>query len=297
MTAAAKKKKLGKKVVAYKRPGKPSIFVRDEYGHEIVLRTTQGGDFSSRSYVHACTYYGRIAFQGGVRTRLPNQQVLKSRFDSAYYHTGANVTQIDSPNKAKRRQVQEMSAVMQQMFGKPLSATEYALEIKGMPLSINRDPQKKTKHGYPQTSLRFEWCHLVGHNVGGADTPDNIVAGSQHVNSQQLLIENCLHKYFYEQGFSIRVQASVLGDPNSNSKKRYFGDVIKYEILGDGNETLFIYYLNCIQRTKPSLHQFTLIERNVITAMNLYLQKKYEVSQNDLTRVMDYLSDVFDLID
>ena len=57
----------------------------------------------------------------------------------------------------------------------------------------------------------FEWCHLIGHGDGGAEIPQNFVAGTHYANTNQLAIEIARRS----QGNNFRLKVTAYVDPRT----------------------------------------------------------------------------------
>lgn len=211
-------------MIVYRRPGSnpDTVFFRNNIGNYVAL-SVRGADIrllpahsSGRSRT-----YGRVEFQRQVRFvgRVRSQASLAWAFGRNINRKTTGI--LNLPVRAShlyREPNQGMAFEMLDLTGdgRISSAGQYAAWVS------QRNPAIQMQ------ARRYEWCHLIAHSLRGRGGPRNIVAAAKGNNTEQLAIENTLHKYRTEEMFQFCVSASLLG--NQHSDARHLADVIKYEI-------------------------------------------------------------------
>lgn len=260
--------------VVYQRDIGSSYHARDLFGVEYIVFPNFDGWYPIERLDGS--WYRRISYRI-YRNRTQGQESLKQAFNNSRYHSEEQKITVRYSSIPKRHHTQSMNAEMTSRFEETLSASKYVERMKERVCNIN-----------------YDWCHLASHGLGGSDDPNNIVAGTTHCNSEQLIIEKAIYKYKNENRFfSIRVQSSI----NKCNDKRFVGEVIKYEILDINDEACFTWYINCRRRWKPTKDEQFSLEKKVYKAMNLSLQKIYHVEDDIKERVIDYIDRVNPLED
>jgi hypothetical protein len=256
----------------------PTYHIRDEHGMKLIAyRHPATRRFVIKAVIkNSKKYYGRINYNTAtrVRSRTSSQELLKSRFESATYSKCPTNVLATHPVRyvapPARRHTVVMNAETLNLVGAARSATEYARGARV--IDLPRVPR----------GINFEWCHLIGHGLGGADAVGNLVAGTKECNSEQLIIENVIWSYRNEQtaSISICVNASVRG---SNLTK-HVGGVIRYRIFGH-NELIFEHYIDCFRATKPNGEAEGIFSCKVYEAINGYLRTQYPASDEEIDSI------------
>ncbi|MET9079653.1 DUF4157 domain-containing protein [Streptomyces sp. NPDC004232] len=105
------------------------------------------------------------------------------------------------------------------------NATRWATALSARPQVDRRDGQRSTAAAMGNTQAhawmgpgnggsvgqlaKYEWCHLVGDGDGGPSAPENLVIGTNAVNTEQLAMETGLRDLVPQvraRGFDIRLQ-------------------------------------------------------------------------------------------
>ena len=120
--------------------------------------------------------------------------------------------------------------------GKVLAAWEYVNDLGVKTLNKGQD---------------YEWYHLLGHGLGGADDVTNLVAGTHACNSEQLCIESWLRDKAARRIYcevKIRAQIAKDGPPH------HLAEGISYTVYRDGNGGGEIYHkwLDARRTVEPS---------------------------------------------
>lgn len=87
----------------------------------------------------------------------------------------------------------------------------------------------------PGALASHEWCHLIGDGDGGTCAPENLIVGTNSVNTEQLAMENALRNYravlWREWRLSIQIQARALCRETLYQGKTYLvAEQICYDI-------------------------------------------------------------------
>src|SRR5262245_60047015 len=153
----------------YLRPGvmETAVHVRDARGRHWTA-TKRQGEWVVRPYRQRGTkYYGRVNW----RTNAPRMHFKPGLelVDPSKTST-ATIQHGYVANRNGRPKTQEMANLFPAQQQPPASATEYATALGHI-------------HNPP---VRYEWCHLISHGLGGPDTSDNLVAATAFQNTEQL---------------------------------------------------------------------------------------------------------------
>ncbi|MEJ2407347.1 MAG: hypothetical protein P8171_24340 [Candidatus Thiodiazotropha sp.] len=268
-----------------------------DVGHNTICARDRSGRYSSFTIVGRKVWplrsgikklgpvYGRVDFSNAVRFngRSRSQAALEARFNAIpFTHklTTGWVALPEARSKSRRETNQGMDTAMAALTGAACSATRYAIWCDG----------RNTAAGIKST-VRWEWCHLLAHSMGGADNATNIVAAVKGNNTEQLAIENTLQMYRRENMFHMKVTAACL----NGADMRHMGDVIKYEIRCEHGGTDFVHYLDCLNVPAPSEIHYYDLSRSVATWANIKLVLVSEqvfgnkVSGEDARRIHDYM--------
>lgn len=148
---------------------------------------------------------------------------------------------------AKRFHTEVMKAATQAEVNQELSATEYARHARFF------NPTRG------HSSIRYEWCHLIGHGLRGPDHHTNIVAATAYQNSEQLILESVLHDYRME-GMELAVEAKLaLG-------WRHLAESIWFRVFL-GGQVIYARTMDARRATRPDYNEYA----SVATDMRRYL--------------------------
>lgn len=232
-----------------------TIFARDEYGRRWIFRYDS---ISRRAFIvrrpMGLPLYNRIDFANRFRFagRVRSQTVLAQQFADATHEIDTGWFDLpENRSRTRRTSNQGMNHPMNTLTGANKSATEYAKWFNSL------------HPGVVNSNVRWEWCHLQAHSMGGNDDEDNVVAAVKGNNSEQLVIENTLTRFAREGVLELRVIAAVMG---SNHGK-HLGNVICYKIRCPrvpGNKVLSI-YLDCLRAPRPSEIHYTRLRRIIVS--------------------------------
>jgi hypothetical protein len=275
-----KRNKAGKKLSVYKAYGLRAYSIRDETGMKLHAYINANGRLVIKASIkNKKKYYGRIKYDGARnrRSRTSSQEMLKARFERAGYHktptSDQNPHAVQYTNPPARRHTQVMLGVMRAKYGVGAQATAnwYKTQV------AVRDNGPAIPPG-----ISFEWCHLVGHGLGGADAAGNLVAGTKGCNSEQLIIENAIWSYRDENRAQISIDVNCSLRQNGASVVDHLGGVIRYRILAGGAGEIYVRYIDCFRGTEPSGDLEARIHGEVVEAINRYLRTTFPVSRDEL---------------
>lgn len=160
----------------------------------------------------------------------------------------------------RRTHTAAMNAATMFEVGAVLSATDYA----------------RRGHGAYWTrghaAIRYEWCHLVGHGLGGADATANLVAATCHQNTEQLILECVLYGYRME-GFDVEVEAKIARGT------QHLAESIWYKVLLAGN-VVYSRTMDCRRVTRPSWDEYRSVAADLRTRLNEALEARYEADDD-----------------
>lgn len=173
----------------------------------------------------------------------------------------------------RRSHTAAMNAATLAELGASMTATDYA----------------RNGHGAFWTGghaeIRYEWCHLVGHGMGGPDNPANLVAATCHQNSEQLILECVLYGYRME-GFSIEVEAKLA------SGTQHLAESIWYKVLRNG-QVVYQRTMDARRATRPSWDEFRSVAEGLRASLNRALET--QCPANHLTyEDLEYIDANFD---
>jgi hypothetical protein len=131
------------------------------------------------------------------------------------------------------------------------------------------------------SAIRYEWCHLVAHGMGGKDVPENLVAATCYQNTEQFIIECVLYGYRME-GFSVHVAAKLA------KGTLHLAETIEYSILL-GNEILWEVRMDARRATQPTWSEYDRTARSIRSALNDGLVAKYESNTNLTVEQLEYI--------
>ena len=258
----------------YRRIGSETIYGRDKSGRYTCFQLNQGNVSPLPSGIKKLApIFNRVDFSNRVRFsgRTRNQRTLTIHFnESPNILTSAWVDLPDSLSHSRRETNQGMNNAMNTLTGEPYSATEYAdwYDRQNPRTRINTDLKK------------WEWCHLRGHAMGGADNETNIVAAVKGNNTEQLAIESALMMYRREYLFAMKISAGLLDNQNG----KHIGNVIKYEIKCFYGGCNFVYYLDCLSAPAPSsIHYYGLLNKVASWANTKLVHISEQIYNNGLT--------------
>ncbi|MCX7033120.1 MAG: hypothetical protein NT046_04000 [Arenimonas sp.] len=240
----------------YRRAHGNTIHVRDLRGghHTIVSRL---GRYVATAQTTSSPWYGRIEWRGDryTRSQLPDMKALFATTVPGEVAPSPWVPLPPDRATTRRTPNQGMTADMALRFPHlvpPVSATTYAhaLGLQGS----------------------YEWCHLIAHSMRGQDGPANVVAGTSHNNSEQLVVENLLSCYRREWGIEMRVSARV----RDAGVGRRLGLAIRYEVRIDGATRTM--YLDCQTQRAPSGIHVEVMMEGLARWINLSLRQRVPAS-------------------
>lgn len=172
----------------------------------------------------------------------------------------------------KRTHTEVMRAATLTEVGEEKSATDYA-RLRSRFLSVTS----------AHANIRYEWCHLVGHGMGGADTEINIVAGTAYQNTEQLILECVLHSYRME-GLEVEVQAKLA--PGWD----HLAESIWYQVkLGD--HTIYSRTMDARRATRPDFKEYGAVAREMRKSINVGLENYYAAKEMTMEQYNFILSE------
>ncbi|MEX3944864.1 hypothetical protein AB4Y44_36130 [Paraburkholderia sp. BR10937] len=154
-----------------------------------------------------------------------------------------------------RKHTEVMKAATMAEVNQELSATEYARNAWFFnPTKGHRD-------------IRYEWCHLVAHGLGGPDHHTNIVAATKYQNSEQLILESVLHDYRME-GLELVVEAKLaLG-------WQHLAESIWFRVRL-GNKDIYSRTMDARRATKPDFNEYAAVSTEMRRYLNNGLRAHY----------------------
>lgn len=268
----------------YRRQGIQTIYVRDMQGCYDCFRIANDRAYKLPGGIkNLGPVFGRVDFRNTRRFTAysRSQETLNAEFmatpPAQRLSTGWRQLPL-TRDRSRRVSNQGMDTAMNNLTGQTYSATNYATWCKSRhpALGINNN-------------VRWEWCHLLAHSMGGADNETNIVAAVKGNNTEQLAIETALQMYRCESIFELQVTAARLNNPDCI----YIGNIIKYEVrcrFGGGN---FVHYMDCLGVPNPSqIHFYDLLEKVAVWANNKLNQVSKEVHRNVVTTTHRHMIEV-----
>lgn len=87
--------------------------------------------------------------------------------------------------------------------------------------------------GTAKNLASHEWCHLIGDGDGGQCAPQNLVIGTNSVNTEQLAMETALRSWrpaLARVGYAIQIKAMALAKKNNVDGKKNQAVHIQYEL-------------------------------------------------------------------
>lgn len=200
---------------------------------------------------------------GKVYLENPDLATIKTEGElDAYPHIGKRVPQ------------QGMETAMEELFGVTSSATGYVKQITAKITDVNDDVADSALPLHRDLvfqSMQYNWCHLLGHGLGGKDGNANIVVATTHNNSEQLAIEEVLKEYTNE-GISVSVVATLV--PTTDHLAYY----IDYSVSLGGFE-VYTQRLDGARAFAPTDQEKERIQRNLRSQLNQALSIVYPVPE------------------
>lgn len=244
-----------------------SHHVRDTEGNHWTVRISSGGT------VHHRSERRRRAGGSGAFTRFaPHGQGVSllglghgvmnflTQEGSWAWYTGRGgekrrTGRVEHTYVPTRTQGTSMANATNAELGKSLSATGYAREGHGAYWTRGH------------SAIRYEWCHLVAHGMGGSDEQDNLVAATRHQNTEQFILECVLYGYRME-GFTVDVAAKLAKGTD------HLAESIHYQVLL-GGRSAYRRTMDCRRATQPSWPEFRSVARDMRAWLNAALAEAY----------------------
>lgn len=142
-------------------------------------------------------------------------------------------------------------------------------------------------------NFKWEWLHLVANMIAGkkSQTDDNLVGGSNHSNTDMMIVENNM-KYLakhYPQGFDIEVSAMMIDDTdvaakiNYNIKTADFSLPFEFDALVESKPHIALneYIHRFIEALVKSREQQSCSSSSTTTSNNFYSKKMLAMQSQD----------------
>ena len=260
----------------YRRVGSPIIYVRNTIGQYRCYKMTSDRVRALPGGIYTLPpHYGRADFSSGCRHNadVRNQSTLKLSYEDSVQKMTTGLVSLPL-NRNQRNRVTNlgMANAMMAHTQNAYTATEYAQYVLG------------------DTTLSWEWCHLLANSMGGRDDETNIVAAVSDISTEQLAIENALQMYRCENVFKMEIAAGCL----DMAKGKYLGNVIKYKISSDYFDNSLVIYLDCLNPLGQSEAHFNSLQKKIARWANsalesISLEKNTNpVTQDERNRILAY---------
>ncbi|MGW8356842.1 hypothetical protein [Streptomyces wedmorensis] len=141
--------------------------------------------------------------------------------------------------------------------------------------------------GAPGVLAKYEWCHLIGDGDSGPNIPNNLVIGTNAVNTEQLAMEIGLRRYVRQlstegYGIQLRVRATMQHAPEQAGSDMppvpgntpLMADWISYEItiVGPGTEHLVHRQIMDAQRGTITESEFAFLQNTVELGIRAFIE-------------------------
>lgn len=257
-----------------------SIHCRDDTGrHDVFSHLSEDQTIRSRALSAKKNFsnsYGR--FTNGPDQMAQgegNMDFIKVYVENPNLNTVKVDGELDAyPNIGKRVPQQGMESPMETLFGVKSNATGY---VKQITAEVPETEDQVANSVLPLhrdlafQGMQYNWCHLLGHGLGGMDGTTNIVVATTHNNSEQLAIEEVLKEYTNE-GIGVCVVATLV--PTTD----YLAYFIDYSVSLGGFE-VYSQRLDGARAFAPTDEEKERIQRNLRSQLNQALSTFYPVPE------------------
>lgn len=194
--------------------------------------------------------YNRISFNTDRQTHFRQAKLGKGSHGTSYKET-RSYTYKRAPPKVQEGSIGSTSTSKRVYRNNMERVTGFA--------SATAYAQDCLKEHCP--TVAFNWCHLLGHGIGGSDKSDNLMAGTTYCNSEQLQIESMVYQLTNAKFLRLKITGQPYG------RHAHLARTITYKVTNPQNGRKFTHKIDALRTSEPTGTELEHVRRRLLESL------------------------------